>query len=121
MAPIDTGFVGPFQLRAGEEHAVRFDWNGKAWAPSKIGPQFNISSNEFESSIQHQGNRFLASTRSDKEAKGRSYTSDDGLNFKFVFDSKNHYVPRTLNKGLDGSIYLATNPGPGFLRNPLNA
>lgn len=121
LTQIDRGFVGPFSMGAGTIEAVRFDWDGRQWAPDKIGPKINVVSTEFEASIQRQGNRYLVSTRSDAEAKVRIYSSEDGFNYKFLFEAKNHYVPRVLNKGLDGSIYLATNPGPGFLRNPLNA
>lgn len=121
LAPMDVGFVGPCQFEAGRCHAVRFDWNGKTWAPTRFGPAFNLVNSESEASIQHQGDRYLVSTRSDEEPKVRIYSSEDGMNFKFLFEAKNHYVPRVLNQGLDGSIYLATNPGPGFLRNPLLA
>ena len=36
-------------------------------------------------------------------------------------DHWNHTVPQVLNQGLDGSVYLTTNTGPGWLRNPLLA
>jgi hypothetical protein len=121
LAPMDKGFVGPCLLGKSQCHAVRFDWNGRVWEPTKKGPTFCVSENEFEPTIQLQDKRYLISTRDDKEAKVRIYSSPDGMNFSFLFDAKNHYVPRTLNKGLDGSIYLATDPGPGFLRNPLMA
>jgi hypothetical protein len=38
-----------------------------------------------------------------------------------LFEHPNHTVPQVLNQGLDGSLYLATNPGPGWLRNPIPA
>jgi hypothetical protein len=121
LAPIDQGFVGICAFGGGKLHPVRFDWDGQSWAPTSFGPLFTVTGDEFESTILHQGDRFLASTRDDKMAKVRIYSSTDGVNFKFLFDAKNHYVPRVLNKGLDGSVYLATDPGPGFLRNPLLA
>jgi len=121
LTQLDTGFVGACQLESNTLHAVRFDWDGKKWAPTRVGPAFTQTGVEFEPTIQRQGNRYLISTRDDKIPKVRIYASDDGLNYKFLFESPNHYVPRALNKGLDGSIYLATNPGPGFLRNPLMA
>jgi hypothetical protein len=121
LSPLDLGFVGACQLESNTLHAVRFDWDGRKWAPTRVGPRFTQTDKEFEPTIQHQGNRYLISTRDDKIPKVRIYSSEDGLDYKFLFESPNHYVPRALNKGLDGSIYLATNPGPGFLRNPLLA
>ena len=53
------------------------------------------------------------------DMKGRVYASTDGLNYTFLFDHYNYNAPQTLNQGLDGSIYLMTNRGPGLLRNPL--
>ena len=113
--------MGICQFGGGKCHPVRFDWNGQSWEPTSYGPLFTVTPDEFESTIQRQGDHYLASTRDDKVAKVRIYSSPDGMNFKFLFDAKNHYVPRVLNKGLDGSIYLATNPALGFLRNPLMA
>ena len=49
------------------------------------------------------------------------YRSADGLHYHPQFDHWNHTVPQSLNQGLDGSLYLATNRGPGMLRNPLVA
>jgi hypothetical protein len=121
MRELDKGFVGPFEFRDEGLRPVRFDWDGKAWVATQLGEPFEMVNTEFEATIQQQGSRYLISTRDDKSPKVRIYESDDGLKFKFVFESKNHYVPRSLNKGLDGSIYLGTNPGPGFLRNPLLA
>jgi len=123
LAPMDKGFVGPCLLgQDSKTHSIRFDWNGRVWEPTKAGPTFTVSESEFEpTTIQTEDGRYLISTRDDKIAKVRIYSSRDGMNFSFLFDATNHYVPRTLNKGLDGSIYLATNPGPGFLRNPLLA
>jgi hypothetical protein len=121
LSPMDKGAVGPFEFRDEGLRPVRFDWNGQAWVATQLGDAFEVANTEFEATIQQQGNRYLISTRDDKTPKVRVYASDDGLKFKFLFESKNHYVPRSLNKGLDGTIYLATNPGPGFLRNPLLA
>lgn len=121
LSPMDKGFVGPFEFRDDGLRPVRFEWDGKAWVATRVGDLFEVVNTEFEATIQQQGNRYLISTRDDKSPKVRIYASDDGMKFKFLFESKNHYVPRALNKGLDGSIYLATNPGPGFLRNPLLA
>ena len=121
LSPLGQGFVGPFEFRDEGLRPVRFDWDGQAWAATQLGDSFEVVDTEFEATIRQQGNRYLISTRDDKTPKVRMYASDDGMKFKFLFEAKNHYVPRALNKGLDGSIYLATNPGPGFLRNPLSA
>jgi hypothetical protein len=121
MAPIDKGFVGPLQLGSGKCRPVRFDFDGKKWKPTSAGPLFATTDSEFEASIVKQGDRYLIATRDDKMAKVRIYESKDGVNFKFLFDHHNHYVPRVLNLGLDGSVYLATDPPLGFLRNPLLA
>jgi hypothetical protein len=77
---------------------------------------------ELESSIVHVGDHYLVHTRG-VDPKGRIYISKDGLNYTFLFDHPNQTSPQTLNQGLDGSLYLATNPRPwpGWLRNPLVA
>jgi len=54
-----------------------------------------------------------------KDRRGRVYQSADGLNYHLLFEHVNHTVPQSLNEGLDGSLYLSTNTGPGWLRNPL--
>ncbi len=75
---------------------------------------------EVESSIVHVGSRYVIHTRG-VDAKGRVYTSADGLNYTFAFDHHNERTPQVLNEGLDGSLYLATNASPGRIRNPLFA
>jgi len=75
---------------------------------------------ETESSILRAGDHYLVHTRG-ADRKGRVYTSEDGLNYRLLFEHANHTVPQVLNQGLDGTLYLATNPGPGWLRNPLLA
>jgi hypothetical protein len=125
FCPQDRGFIAPFNFRGSggegaENRVVRFDWDGKEWAPSAIGNTFNITKGESEPCLHRQGGRYLISTRGE-DPKGRMYASQDGLNYTFLFDWKNHTVPRILNRGLDDSLYLATNTGPGFLRNPLLA
>jgi len=49
------------------------------------------------------------------------YSSIDGLNYQLEFDHRNHTVPQVMNQGLDGSLYISTNTGPEYLRNPLLA
>ncbi|MFA6133167.1 MAG: hypothetical protein WC869_04015 [Phycisphaerae bacterium] len=114
----DGGLIAPFGFKDSKFRVVRFDWDGKAWTPSAMGKPFAATARESEPCLQRQGDRYLVSTRGE-DPKGRMYVSSDGMNFEPLFDWKNHYVPRILNKGLDGSLYLATNTGPGFLRNPL--
>ena len=121
LSPIDKGFVGPCEFKDIGLRPVRFDWDGRAWGATRNGDSFTVTDHELEASIVQQGDRYLISTRDDKAPKVRIYASNDGMKFKLLFEAKNHFVPRCLNKGLDGSIYLATNPGPGFLRNPLLA
>jgi len=120
MVAMDKGFVGIFRFADQKHHAVRFDWDGNAWAPSKIGEPFLEAKGESEPAIARDGDRYLVSTRG-RDAKGRMYASADGLNYQFLFDWPNTYSPRTLNKGLDGSLYLAANRNTGWFRNPLLA
>lgn len=121
LSPIDNGFVGPCEFNDIGLRPIRFDWDGQTWNAAQLGDAFTETDHELEASIIQQGDRYLISTRDDKAPKVRIYASNDGLKFKLLFEAKNHFVPRCLSKGLDGSIYLATNPGPGFLRNPLSA
>jgi hypothetical protein len=123
FCPQDRGFIAPFTFstsEGGDNRVVRFDWDGKEWAPSAVGNVFSVTKGESEPCLHHQVGRYLISTRGE-DPKGRMYASQDGMNYTFLFDWKNHTVPRILNKGLDDSLYLATNTGPGFLRNPLLA
>jgi hypothetical protein len=54
---------------------------------------------------------------------GRLYRSQDGLNYELFLEYSAHTVPQPMSCGLDGNLYLATNPFPGpdgaWLRNPL--
>jgi hypothetical protein len=115
-----TSFYAPFRFADKKFRVARFDWDGKAWVLTALGEPFGETPGETEPCIQKQGERFLVSVRCDNP-KGRLYVSRDGLNFRPLTEWKNHTVPRTLNKGLDGSLYLTTNTGPGYLRNPLLA
>jgi hypothetical protein len=121
LSPLDAGFVGPFEFKDSGLRLIRFDFDGEAWKATKVGDAFTVTGDELEASIVQDRDRYLISTRDNKAAKVRIYASNDGMKYKLQFEAKCHYVPRCLNKGLDGSIYLATNPGPGFLRNPLLA
>ena len=132
--PQDVGFLCPFAADDGSATTViRFDWNGKRWAPTAAGKPFITAVVpeeqkrlrvyrylETEASIQKLDDRYLVYTRG-RDPKGRVYVSSDGLNYKFLFDRTSPTSPQTLNKGLDGSLYMATNQAQGFPRNPLVA
>lgn len=110
----------------------QFDWNGQEWAATQAGPSFNtnpgraglpgeefhFAPGETEPSLRRQDDRFLAYTRG-ADGIGRLYQSRDGFNFELLVARANITVPQVLNQGLNGDMYLATNPGPGMLRNPL--
>jgi len=132
--PQDKGFLCPFGADDGSYTVVfRFDWDGRRWKPVAAGKPFITAIApqeqnkprvyrylETEASIQRVNDRYLVYTRG-RDPKGRVYTSSDGLNYNLLFDHPNHTVPQTLNQGLDGGLYLASNTGPGWLRNPLFA
>jgi hypothetical protein len=135
VAPLGPGFIAPFGSEAGMQ-VLRFDYKGNRWQLTASGKPFSatatglgrtvVSGNkvtelpsEHEPSIIRVADGYLIYTRGGKVAKGRVYRSSDGLNYQFAFDHYNHTVPQVVNQGLDGSIYLATNTGPGWLRNPL--
>jgi hypothetical protein len=133
----DSGFLCPFVTADLRIIVMRFDWDGRRRKPSVAGKPFvtagaQTAGNlwirpsksyrfaETEPSIRFADGRYLIYTRGN-DPKGRVYTSADGLNYSFLFDHPNHTVPQSLNQGLDSSLYLATNTGPGYLRNPLIA
>lgn len=117
--PIGEGFIAPFRLEDGHHHVVRFDWNGKAWAPSKIGPNYEVKPEEKEPSIARQGDDYFILSRGDRN---RLYSSKDGLDYKFLFNlNEQQDAPIVLNQGLDGSLYMAGNGNRGWFRNPLYA
>ena len=132
----DVGFITPFGSADGMQ-ALRFDYTNGHWQVTSAGKPF-ASTNaqgrwevsgkkivglppEIEPSIVKVPDGYLVYTRGGATQRGRVYRSSDGLNYYFAFDHWNHTVPQVLNQGLDGSIYLTTNTGPGWLRNPLLA
>ena len=129
-----TGLLCPFESDdASYVVVVRLEFDGHAWKAVRAGHPFRASPlpkndptsrvyrwYETEACIVRDGRRFLLYTRG-YDFKGRVYTSDDGLNYTFLFDHYNYNAPQGLNQGLDGSLYLVTNRGPGLLRNPLLA
>ena len=112
----------------------QFDWGGEKWAATSVGAPFvtiagrpaipgeehKYSPAEIEPSLRRQGDQFFVSTRGN-DGVGRLYSSPDGFNFTLHATRPNHTVPQVLNQGLDGNFYIATNPGPGMIRNPLLA
>jgi hypothetical protein len=76
---------------------------------------------EIEPSIARVAEGYLVCTRGGNNTRGRVYRSTDDLKYSFAFDHHNYTAPQVLNQGLDGGIYLTTNTGLGWLRNPLLA
>jgi hypothetical protein len=120
LVPQDKGFIGPFGQNGGGLAVVRYDWNGAAWAPTRIGKSFTTLPGEGEATIVRDGGRYLITTRR-RDVIGRMYESADGFDYRPLCQWPNVDTPRSLNQGLDGSLYLATNPSTGWLRNPLVA
>jgi hypothetical protein len=132
----DVGFITPFGSADGMQ-ALRFDYSNGHWRVTAAGKPFATTNAqgrwqvegkkivglppEIEPSIVRVPDGYLIYTRGGTTQRGRVYRSSDGLNYAFAFDHWNHTVPQVLNQGLDGSIYLTTNTGPGWLRNPLLA
>ena len=119
--PQDTGLL--FSCGTKEEGVVvyRFDWNGEKWVATKHGKPFTKSHNETETSICHQGDYYYVQTRC-TSAEGNLYRSQDGLDYEWVATLDSHAgSPKVLNQGLDGSLYVACNFSPGWVRNPLEA
>jgi hypothetical protein len=100
---------------------ARFDYTGGRWKATDTGKPFVTVKPEVEESLHKVDDSYLVYTRGVHDARGRVYRSQDGLNYHLSFDHWNHTVPQGMNQGLDGSLYLATNTGPGWLRNPLLA
>ena len=119
--PQESGFLVPLGVKGQGYLVFRFDWDGEAWMPVCHGKPFLVNPDgEFEPSIQKENGRYLIHTRGN-DPYGRLYASKDGLNYKFLSAHPNHTVPQVLNQGLDGRLYLTTNPGQGWIRNPLLA
>ena len=117
-----AGFIAPFRFSDGHYHVVRFEWDGKVWAPTKLSPPFLQNEREGEPSIQIQGGKAFTAFRGFIGPKNKMYVSDDQQNYKFLFDwDAVQDAPMVLNQGLDGSLYLITNRNHGWFRNPLTA
>lgn len=93
-------------------------WNGR-----QPGAVTYMHSGESEPSIARADGSYWIYTRGEDDAVGRWYRSDDGLNYRLFLETPNHTVPQPMSQGLQGELYVATNPFPGpdgaWLRNPL--
>ena len=121
-------FLAPFTTEQGIV-VIRFDYDSAQWQPTQAGQPFRTYqcppllpnlNGEFEPCIQKLNNQYLVHTRG-CDPNGRLYTSSDGLNYQLAITHWNNMIPQVLNAGLDGSLYLATNPNKDLLRNPLVA
>lgn len=128
--PKGHGFLCPLFSAEGIT-VVNFEFGGGQWKPTATGKPFytlkwNPPGNPFamagesEPSLRKTEEGYLVYTRG-ADGRGRMYRSIEGLDYYFIFDHWNWTVPQVLNQGLDGSLYLVTNTGPGWLRNPLLA
>ncbi|MEO6244455.1 MAG: hypothetical protein ABIQ12_03385 [Opitutaceae bacterium] len=140
--PLGDGFLCPVVSDEGIE-VLRFAFEHGRWRPVESGgnfatikkparlalepskqgvggKKFAAVRGEIEPSLARVPGGFICYTRG-PDPRGRVYRSQDGLHYYLQFDNWNHTVPQSMNQGLDGSIYLATNRGPGLLRNPLVA
>ncbi|MBI3208837.1 MAG: hypothetical protein HYZ37_08040 [Candidatus Solibacter usitatus] len=100
---------------------LRLEFRDGRWTPSAWGNPFKMSKREIEPSLRKTPDGYLLYTRGAADRRGRLYRSMAGLSYYFVSDHWNWTVPQGFNQGLDGSLYLTTNTGPGMLRNPLLA
>jgi hypothetical protein len=117
--PKGSGFLCPLVADDGIV-VVNFEFGEDKWRPAETGKPFSAGREEIEPSLRKTEGGYLIYTRG-ADRRGRVYRSIEGLNYYFVFDHWNWTVPQVLNQGLDGSLYLVTNTGPGWLRNPLLA
>ena len=126
-----NGFLAPFTTDRGTV-VFRFEFESGKWTCVAHGRPFGksrstdealpVSSPEMEPSIQKAHGCYWIHTRG-HDPVGRLYRSEDGLDYKLVREQPMHTVPQALNQGLDGNLYLATNPFPAspavWIRNPL--
>lgn len=116
----EDAFLAPFAT-AGGMAVFRFEFQRQQWTCITHGQPFG-SSTEMEPSIQKANGYYWVHTRG-ADPVGRLYRSRDGLDYELFREQALHTVPQSLNVGLDGDLYLATNPFPVspavWLRNPL--
>ena len=115
--PKDTGLLFPFLTNRGIV-TVLFEHIQGNWLPTRCGEPFITDSiKESEPSIKKSNGLYYLYTRGVN--KGRLYCSKDGFVFGLIAERDNIDVPQVLNQVSEGSMYIAANTGPGFLRNPL--
>ncbi len=120
--PQDEGVLFSFGTIRDGVVVYRFDWNGKEWAPTRHGKAFTKDHSETETSLRQQGDTYYVQTRCRRATGGNLYRSKDGLEYEFAGFLDTHCgCPVVLNEGLDGSLYVASNYSPGWVRNPLEA
>jgi hypothetical protein len=135
--PDGDGFLAPFLTSRGNV-VFRFELRNNEWTATEHGEPFMAKPvtvplgyfgsgdvaepPESECCVRRANGYYWASTRGN-DAIGRLYGSRDGLDYELFLEYPAHTVPQPLNQGLDGQLYLATNPFPGpdgaWLRNPL--
>lgn len=136
FCPHNEGMLVPLGIEGKGVIVFRFEWDGESWQPVAHGNSFNVNMGtgvaglpgepwshqpgEIEPSLRRVDEKYYLFTRG-VDAYGRFYVSEDGLNFSLVRERANITVPQILNQGLDGSLYVATNHGSGWIRNPLIA
>jgi hypothetical protein len=108
----------------------RFEFAAGAWTCvghgepfiTGLARAFPYPAPEVEPSIQVADGAYWIHTRG-IDAVGRLYRSETGMNYRLHLEQPMHTVPQALNQGLDGTLYLATNPFPTppalWIRNPL--
>jgi hypothetical protein len=136
LLPRGSGLLAAFGVKGQGMCVVRFEFDGTRWEalehgepfitrpestkPSQPGEPWVHEPGEIEPSMRKVGDHYFLYTRG-TDPVGRLYRSDDGLNYRLLQERPNLTVPQVLNVGLDGMLYVATNPGTGWLRNPLVA
>ena len=127
FCPQDAAFLVPLTTNKGTV-VFRWEFDGNQWLITDCGEPFMTHTKgdwvhpvgEIEPTLQKHADEYLVYTRG-WDPVGRVYRSNDGMNYKLWFERKNQTLPQVLNRGLDGSLYLATNPNWDMLRNPLVA
>jgi len=123
LAPFTTTdgiVVFRFTFDAGRWHATEAGEAFRTRAPDGSGNPLT-GPGELEPVLARRDTDYLVYTRG-RDRIGRIYQSADGLHFELLFSHPNNPTPQSLNMGLDGSLYLATNAGrESWVRNPLLA
>ena len=125
FCPDGPDLLAPFVTTQGLV-VFRLAFDGREWRAVARGEPFGqhrgsngiLPVGESEPCLLRDAEGFVLYTRG-SDPVGRIYRSTDGLNFSPRFEKKNNMVPQVLNQGLDGSLYVATNPNWDMLRNPL--